>query len=343
MDRKNRLPKIVISLLVLGTIICVTLGLLVSGLQSCGRLDIFINSECLYSLEHPETRKVLFSPDEKILATLSFDDTVRLWQFDRKLLLHTIIPQAQDAESIDFSSDGSLLAIATGGTIEFWNVHDGTLSNVLKVPGDIFTIAISPNNPILVEGGAQGSIHLWQFADEKLLRELEWDRDVRLHWVNHVVFNQDGDLVAAGLPDGTIRLWRVEDGVLLKTLRGSDNMVYNVAFSPDSKTLAAGIGRNVYLWKVDDGELQLILNGHTNSINSLAYSPDGEFLASGSLDGSIRLWSAMDGTLLRTLKLGGWYGNWVNSVAFSADGKILAVGQTYGSVKLFDVKQMLKQ
>jgi WD40 repeat protein len=62
-----------------------------------------------------------------------------------------------------------------------------------------------------------------------------------------------------------VRLWRVADGRLLRTLEGHTGSVQSVAFSPDGQTLASGSWDNtVRLWRVADGRLLRTLEGHTD-------------------------------------------------------------------------------
>jgi WD40 repeat protein len=77
-------------------------------------------------------------------------------------------------------------------------------------------------------------------------------------------------------------------------LAGHDGEVWDVAFSPDSKTLvsAGAEDRRVILWDVDSRqELGLPLANHGDWVTSVAFSPDGQTLASGSLDKSVLLWT----------------------------------------------------
>jgi WD40 repeat protein len=104
------------------------------------------------------------------------------------------------------------------------------------------------------------------------------------------LFSPDGATLASGSDDDTVRLWRVSDGRLLRTLEGHTSSVESVAFSPDGETLASGAWQEIQLWRVSDGRLLRTLEGHTTSVWSVAFSPDGETLASGSWDGTVRLW-----------------------------------------------------
>jgi len=69
--------------------------------------------------------------------------------------------------------------------------------------------------------------------------------------VRSVAFSPDGQTLASGAADHTVRLWRVADGALLHTLEGHTDMVRSVAFSPDGRLLASGSDDGtVRLWGV---------------------------------------------------------------------------------------------
>ena len=70
-------------------------------------------------------------------------------------------------------------------------------------------------------------------------------------WVNSVSFSPDGQTLASGSSDYTIRLWDVETGETVKTLTGHTGDVISVSFSPDGQTLASGSGDGtMLLWVV---------------------------------------------------------------------------------------------
>ncbi|BAY30168.1 WD-40 repeat-containing protein [Nostoc carneum NIES-2107] len=152
-----------------------------------------------------------------------------------------------------------------------------------------------------------------------------------------VTFSPDGQLLASGSTDQTVKVWRT-DGTLLQTLRGHSNAVTSLSFSPDGQTLAsASLDKTVKIWHKNvltglfDPEPYTNLQGHGDWIYSVSFSPDGEMLATGSKDATIKLWRK-DGTLLKILR---GHQGWVNWLTFSPDGKFIASASEDKTVKIW--------
>ncbi|MEC4814820.1 MAG: AAA-like domain-containing protein [Scytonema sp. PMC 1069.18] len=153
-------------------------------------------------------------------------------------------------------------------------------------------------------------------------------------------FSPDGQTIASGSWDKTIKLWK-RDGTELNTLKGHNASVYKVKFSPDGQMLASSSAdKTVKLWQRDrkNGKFHVLttLKGHSAEVWGVAFSPDGQMLASSSADKTIKLWQRdrrdRQFHLLTTLT---GHSALVYAVSFSPDGQTIASASTDKTVKLW--------
>ena len=151
-----------------------------------------------------------------------------------------------------------------------------------------------------------------------------WALPIASAGVTSVAFSPDGQTVLTGSYDYTARLWRVSDGLQLRSLQGHTHAVMSVAFSPDGQTVLTGsMDTTARLWRVSDGQELRCLRRHKGTVTSVAFSPDGQTVLTGSVDTTARLWRVSDGQQLRSLQ---GYEYTVTSVAFSPDGQTALTG-----------------
>ena len=146
-------------------------------------------------------------------------------------------------------------------------------------------------------------------------------------------------LASAGV-DRLVRIWDIETGRLLRSLRGHTHDIRAVVYTPDGQSLATGSeDRTIRLWNPKTGEpLKLLFTRYDHNICSLSLSPDGLMLARGSHNKDIKIWEVTTGTELMTLLGKDQYDHhWSVCVAFSPDGLHLASGMDIGKIKIWEV------
>lgn len=247
---------------------------------------------------HPQPITFLaFSPDSTLLASSSYDPTIRLW------------------------------AVRTGE-----DPHAaGQAHSYLTLQAHVATVnavVFSPDGKQLASGGEDQTVRLWEPTRGQLIRTLRG----HLQRVIAVAFAPDGARVAAACQDHKVRVWHLPSKTMIGVLHGHNQDVKGVAFSPDSETIAScSSDQTIHLWNVRTGQSRAILRGHTALVRWVVFSPDGTVLASTSSDSTVRLWDARSGELLQILP----YRGSVWTVAFSPDGQTLAYGGTARTICLW--------
>jgi WD40 repeat protein len=169
------------------------------------------------------------------------------------------------------------------------------------------------------------------------------DRSFKGHssWITSVAFSADGQRLASGSWDRSVKVWDVRTGQQLGTIGGKLKEVQALAFSRDGRWLATENSNNsVTLWDGTTGrEIRSLPSNKplavlgANWVYSIAFSPDGRWLASAVDDKTIRLWDVRTGVAIRDLPT---LRKSIIYAAFSPDGRWLASGEDDQSIRIWD-------
>ena len=307
-----------------------------------GMFLVLSNSGGMISLEetfegHTDAvRSVAFSPDGGMLASGSFDGTIKLWDVAAGQLVNTLEGHEEAVRGVAFSPDGTRLASASfdqivkvwtlpgGELLHSFHAHAASINKILFTPGRDNTIATA---------SLDNSIRIWDIETGEMVDELA---DGHEDGILSIAYSPDGALLASGGVDHLIRMHDV-DGNLLAFMGSHENYVYDLAFSPAGNILAsASIDTNIKLWDAQSGEEIKLLDDHQGAVQTLAFSPGGDLLASGASNGVIMLWNPEQNAPMTKLDA---HERGVLSLAFSPDGDWIASSSADRTVRLWKVKR----
>jgi WD40 repeat protein len=242
---------------------------------------------------------------------------------------------------VAFTADGSTLVTGDGhlrqpGQVKLWQSATGfSLGTLLDPKAEVEGAAFSPDGNLVACASTDQGLQLYDRVNRRIKAAARHPSYVRA-----VAFSPDGKRLASSC-EQTLKVWDLT--TLLPSwsvnLPKNDLRAWRIgvrlAFSPDSKTLAAGDGgNNVHLYDAATGKQTGTCSGHTGIVLCTAFSPDGKYLVSGSFDKTVKVWDS--GTRLVRSTLTG-HTDWVFCVAVASDGKTLASAGREGSVILWDM------
>ncbi len=235
-----------------------------------------------------------------------------------------------------FSPDSTRLATAfEGGTVQLWDVATGRpIGGPLRHPtrAKVLSADFSSDGKRLVTASSDGSVCQWDGRTGDAL-EPPYERHAGEVW--RAVYSPDGQWIASGGTDRTIRLWKATGRQDAVVLHGHTGKVSQLAFSGDGRRLgSASEDGTTRIWEADPKASLPVLRGHLSGIYPVAYSPDGQWIASGSWDNTAFLWDAVTGERCAKLPHPGV----VWTLAFAPDSSwFVTGGDGDGRLHLWDV------
>ncbi|HEY7307784.1 MAG TPA: WD40 repeat domain-containing protein [Gemmataceae bacterium] len=234
--------------------------------------------------------------------------------------------------ALALSRDGKRLAsVGRDRSIRLWET-DGwkEVRRLTGHEGKIVSLAFTADGKTLISGGEDRIIRSWDAKEGRELRRFS----VGSRLLFDIVLSPDGKILASRhREDDIVGLWDMAGGKLLRELRAPK--VWDVAFSPDSKTLATGgLDQTMRLWDVSTGEELRRAKGFTCS-GKVAYSPNGKLLACSTSANAGEISLRDPATGAEVLDLPG-HRDTLTFVSFSDDGKTLRTSDCDGVIGFWD-------
>ncbi|KAL9099200.1 MAG: hypothetical protein Q9163_005265 [Psora crenata] len=274
--------------------------------------------------------------DETILATGSYDTTIKIWEIQSGEEIRTLRGHTSAVRCLQFD-DTKLISGSLDNKVKIWNWRTGEcLSTLTGHSGGV--IGLHFDSSILATGSADGTIRIWNF-DDKSASTLRGHSD----WVNSVKIDSASRTVFSASDDSTIKLWDLDSKICIKTFEGHVGQVQQVVLMPhdfefedsdvenhDDTSSTASARTNPSIRQTVD---QPIAEPYGPGFATCHRAVPPRYILTGALDSTIRLWDTDTGKSIRT-----YFGHVEGVWALAADTLRVVSGAQDRTVKVWDTR-----
>ena len=152
-------------------------------------------------------------------------------------------------------------------------------------------------------GTSSGRIQMYNMQSG-IHRRVFRDQDDRAHSkpVTDIKPDHANDKIMTSSLDGTVKIWDMHSGKLLKTVNVGVPVTQLELFDENNLLAIAADDFTIRLLDVDTCRVVREFHGHLNRITDMAFSPDGRWLITASLDSTVRSWDIPSGCLVDAFK-----------------------------------------
>ncbi|KAI1793533.1 U4/U6 snRNP-specific spliceosomal protein [Ganoderma leucocontextum] len=269
------------------------------------------------------------SEDAVNMVSGAADQLLHLWSLNSETPLATMKGHVDRVSRVAFHPSGNYVASASFDTTwRLWDVN--TAKEVLLQEGhskEVYSVEFQNDGALCASGGLDAIGRVWDLRSGRTAMVL----DGHVQPIYAITFSPNGYQIATGSGDDSIRIWDMRSLKALYTIAAHTSNVSDIRFFNGDELPTAFSPDVVMNGTDDDASPDVKPHDPEKTLEEWKYR-SGLYFVSGGYDYFVKLWSADDWQLLRTLPTDGGR---VMSVDLSHDGKMLASGTSNHNFQIF--------
>jgi eukaryotic-like serine/threonine-protein kinase len=200
---------------------------------------------------------VAFSQDGKRIVSGGSDNTIRVWSVATGKELLVLRGHQDTIGTVTFSPDDEcIMSGSDDDTIRLWDpVVNRETVTLARHQRPITSIAFSPDGRKIASVSDDGMAIVWEVESMSELMLLHGRS--RYKSVNSVSFSPNGKLIASSCGRRTMKIWNAETGQELQTLHTTEQLVWDISFSPDNRQIVAASITKGEGWDTRKGAVEI--------------------------------------------------------------------------------------
>ncbi len=284
-------------------------------------------------LHSDSVESLSISPDQRQIATGSWDESVGVWDASDARPIGALLPVGGYVRSVRFTPDGKRLVASSddgvGRVFDTGSSH-GLLTR-LEHGDRIYRMEISPDSRKAVTCGRDGSVKVWDLRHGQCLATLIPNGNT----VEEAFFTHDSQRVVTVSWGKSVGVWDASTGRRIGPLLLHFGAVIQARVTPDDDGLfTASTDQTLRHWRMPrTGDIEGWSQQYRGKIYAAGFSPDGRWVVSGGGDHFARIHASTNGAVIvATLQ----HSNAVESCGFSPCGETLFTAGMDGWGRVWD-------
>ena len=281
---------------------------------------------------------IMFSPNGKLLASASNDNTIRIWDVESGWGKRTFEGHSNDVTCLSFSPDGKRLVSGSDDhNVRLWDVYGYNADWIyLDLPNyavSTFRESSFSQNGKYLASIINGDVFVWETESGKQLFSYQGENTKTIRRVSFYSPREDNLILASGK---ILYFWNAKQNIVSDSLVGHKKPITSInTDNKGEKIVSSSMDATAIIWDAQAKNQIQLLSGHDSIINYATFNHNADLVATASKDKTVKIWDAKTGNCLHTLR---GHKKPVESVDFSPNGKYLA-STSENAIKIWDIQK----